>query len=271
MKTELKPFRSYALLGSGRLARHFHFYLKSLNLPLVQWSRNGDPLFNTFSDMDPATRLDRVLESSSHVLLAVKDSAIQELARQILPSTSHQLIHFSGALNIDGAEGAHPLMTFGQNLEGLDWYRTIPFVLISSEENWELEDLLPGLPNPSYKLEPADRPYYHALCALAGNASFLLWRKIGDEFESSLKLPRALLTPFLHQVVSNSSELSSSGFTGPVARGDWAVVRKHLDSLARVPELLEFYQQYLKLAQANGYPVPSELTPFQLKEREPNL
>lgn len=247
-------FQSYALLGSGRLARHLLFYLKSLNLPVSQWSRNGDPAFNSFTDLDADVRLQRTLKSSSHVLLAVKDSALQAMAELSLPEQT--VVHFSGAARVAEAVSCHPLMTFSGELEPLEWYRQIPFVV---EEGVDFAKVLPGLPNPHFNLAGADRPYYHALCSLAGNSTFLLWKLIGDEFELSLKLPRHLLTPFLHKVVANSGVDSQTGFTGPVARGDWDIVRTHLDSLSRQPELLQAYRRYLETANHTGHPVPETL------------
>lgn len=247
----MKTFTSFAILGSGRIARHFAFYLQSLALPTVRWSRNGDWQFNSFQDPDASIRMQKTLASASHVLLAVKDEAISELAREIHPDQT--AVHFSGALAVEGVSAAHPLMTFGPNLESPDWYQRIPFVI---DEGAKFEDLLPGLKNPHYLLAPGKRSYYHALCALAGNSTFLLWKKIGSVFEQELALPRELLAPFLHQVVRNSNSSEASAFTGPVARGDWDVVRAHLDSLHRDPMLLETYRTYLKLARAEGVAIP---------------
>jgi predicted short-subunit dehydrogenase-like oxidoreductase (DUF2520 family) len=254
--TAKKPFTSYALLGSGRLARHLHFYLKSLNLPVRLWSRNGDPDHNSFDDVIAETRLQRTLAGVSHVLFAVKDEALPDLAKIALADSTRTVVHFSGAVRLDGVFSAHPLMTFRPELETLEWYPRIPFVL---DEGVQLKDILPGLPNPSYNLSGAERPYYHALCSLAGNSTFLLWKQIGDEFERTLKLPRSLLSPFLHQVVANSSQFAETSFTGPVARGDWEVVKAHLDSLHRRPDLLQAYRQYLEIAEETGHQVPEDL------------
>src|SRR5665213_382552 len=108
-------FKSYALLGSGRVARHFSYYLKTLNLPVLLWSRNGSPEFNSFPDSDPNIRLRNTLALSSHVLFAVRDESVAELA---LPwkDSGRALVHFSGALQIPGVHAAHPLMTFSAKL-----------------------------------------------------------------------------------------------------------------------------------------------------------
>jgi predicted short-subunit dehydrogenase-like oxidoreductase (DUF2520 family) len=120
-----------------------------------------------------------------------------------------------------------------------------------------LKDLLPGVPNAGFPLLPEHKPLYHALCTLAGNSAFLLWRKVGDEFENTLGLPRELLQPFLHQTVSNSAR--AENFTGPVAREDWPTVRAHLQQLRSQPELLSGYRDFLNLARGSGHSFPEAL------------
>lgn len=236
---------SYALLGSGRLATHLAFYLKSLGLPFKSWSRRSGTV----------AELQELAASSSHVLFAVSDRAIEELSAPFI-SSGRTLVHFSGAVTVEGVYSAHPLMTFGSSLEDADWYPLIPFVV---SPGVKFESLLPGLPNHAFSLEDAKRPLYHALCSLAGNSAFLLWQQIGAEFERSLDLPSSLLQPFLHQTVANALQNRPQAFTGPVARGDWSTVEKHLKALAATPALLHAYQNFLKLAKDTGHAIPEAL------------
>lgn len=249
-------FRQFSLLGSGRLARHLKHYFTLLGLPFATWSRADDP---DWSELKAA------VEQSSHVLLAVADSAIGELAGP-LRGTDRVLVHFSGALTVPGVTGAHPLMTFGEELRELDWYRRIPFVVDAPAS---LSQLLPGLPNPSLSLTPENKSLYHALCVLAGNSTYLLWRKIASEM-ANLGLPQSILEPYLHQVVDNALASSATSpvevpsprdpnFTGPVAREDWQIVRGHIRSLARRADLLDAYSAFLRLARSAGVEMPKDL------------
>jgi len=236
-------FKSYALLGSGKVARHVQQYLRFLNLPFRTWTRS-----------EGSVSLQTTVQSASHVLFAVSDGAIANLAQDWL-SSGKTLVHFSGALNIPGLHAAHPLMTFGSKLEERAWYEKIPFVLDTGDT---LADLLPGLPNPFCTLPPEQRALYHALCTLAGNFSSLLWRQIGDRFEQNLGMPRALLTPFLQQCAVNSAAPTSQ-LTGPVVRGDWGTVKKHLSTLNSDPSLHAVYQSYLQSARSAGFAIPEDI------------
>lgn len=236
-------FTSYAVIGSGKVARHLKSYLSYLNLPFSSWSRRDG------SDLSLA------VSRASHVLLAVSDPAIGEVAAHI--PAGKTLIHFSGGARIDGVFAAHPLMTFGSELQNLDWYRAIPFVV---DKDVDFTQILPGLPNMSFEVAPGQRPLYHALCSLAGNSTFLLWQKIAVRFRDELKLPAELLAPFLSQVVVNALKPEARGMaTGPVARGDWAAVRSHLDALNESPELAAAYRDFLNQAAFSGQKIPEAL------------
>lgn len=237
----------YALLGSGRLARHLKFYLEHLGLPFTTWSRRTDFLHDGLAT---------ALKPASHVLLAVSDEAIGAMADHVnTVAPWRTLVHFSGALRVRGVTGAHPLMTFGEQLQEPHWYRTIPFVV---EQDVDFKAILPGLPNPHHHIPTGRRELYHALCSLAGNSSFLLWQMINEQMQQ-LGLPRSVLAPFLHQVVDNAESASAGNFTGPVARGDWNVVRGHLTALQSQPQLLDAYYTYLSLARAQGVRLPEDI------------
>ena len=233
----MNGFTHYALLGAGKVARHLQTYLNILGLPYQTWSRGQD--------------FARV-QGASHFLLAVSDPAIAELATQ-LPHQGTR-VHFSGIAKVQGVYSAHPLMTFGSGAQSVEWYKAIPFVV---DKGVEFNAILPGFPNAAFAIDPEKRPLYHALCALSGNSTFLLWQKIAETFRQQLQLPPELLAPFLHQVVTNS--LGDGTPTGPVSRGDWPVVRSHLDSLGGYSQLQTAYRQFLNQAALGGQNIPEAL------------
>lgn len=207
----------YLIVGSGRVARHFAEYLRLLQQPFVTWSRKQ----NDVSDFEKKSA------RASHILLCISDSAIADFVVSHLSSSDKILVHFSGALDIPGVFGAHPLMTFGPELYNFETYKKIPFIVSG---DLVLSSLLPGLPNRSFHLSPDKKAYYHALCVLGGNFTTLLWKEMRDGMKS-LGLPADVTTPYLEQVTANFLADPQSSLTGPLARKDFGTIQKNIDAL----------------------------------------
>ena len=207
----------YLLIGNGRLSRHLQHYLELLDLPYTLWTRCEQP--------PPPT-------PCSHVLLAIPDDAIEVFLDQHPELAPLQRIHFSGSLHTSKAWGAHPLMTFGENLYPDANYADIPFVVDSDAPPFE--HLLPGLPNPHHRLDPQLKARYHAECVLSGNFTALLWTHFFKTLEGQLGLPREAALPYLRQVLSNLQS-DPNPLTGPLVRGDRRTLRRNLQALQGDP------------------------------------
>lgn len=220
---QTEVFTSYLLIGNGRVGRHFSRYFDLESIPYKSWSRNED-----------LARLRTCSEEASHILLAISDPSIESFYRTHEFLRGKTVVHFSGALSIAGLPGAHPLMAFADELYDLETYRRIPFVV---ETGWNPAAILPRLTNPVHFVDPARKPLYHALCAMSGNFTVLLWEKVFREFESTLALPRETLFPYMERIVQNLAQAPSgtSVLTGPLARGDRDMVERHLSVLKNDP------------------------------------
>lgn len=208
----------YLIIGNGRVAKHFQYYFSLLNLSFSTWSRQH-----------PASLLQTELTQATHILLLINDDAIQSFIDNHLRETNAMLIHFSGSLSIDGAVGAHPLMTFSHDLYDLETYRAIPFIV--EEEAPAFNELLPGLQNRSAKIARQMKAKYHAMCVLSGNVSCFLWQQFFSFLLSELKLPREVAFPYLQQQMNNLIQHPDSALTGPMVRNDQKTIEKHLAAL----------------------------------------
>lgn len=221
------------IIGDGRVARHVLHYLNLLALPSRTWSRRA-------SSAPPAD----ALGPCRTVLLLIRDNEIERFIDAWPALRAQRLVHFSGSLVTPAAEGVHPLMTFGHDLYDLATYRSIPF--ICDADGTPFEELLPGLPNPSFRIPAADRPYYHALCVMAGNFSTMLWLKLFDELQDRFGIPAAAAHPYLARVAANLAAHGRRTLTGPLARGDAATVDANLKALEGDP----FHSVYAAFARA---------------------
>jgi hypothetical protein len=135
----------YLLIGNGRVAHHFQHYFSLLTLSFACWHRKL-----------PLTLLEYELQQSSHILILIREQAIEEFIVTHLKKSNALLIHFSGSLVTSHAYGAHPLSSFNHSLWSLAQYQLIPFIL--DEDAPPFESLLPGLYNPHVRLHPSLKP-----------------------------------------------------------------------------------------------------------------
>ncbi|MBE3064152.1 MAG: DUF2520 domain-containing protein [Spirochaetes bacterium] len=212
----------FGIVGAGRVARHFQRYFTLLGRSVRTWSRHA-----------PIPSPPDALRSSRTVLLLIRDEAIVPFVRMWPGLREKRLVHCSGSLVTPVAEAAHPLMTFGPGLYTLAEYQTIPFVL--DEGGTPFTELLPGLANPSYVIPSADRPYYHALCVMAGNFSTMLWLRLFDELQQHFGIPASAAYPYLGRVTANLMADGSQALTGPLSRGDAQAVAANLQALEGDP------------------------------------
>ena len=175
------------------------------------------------------------------VLLCVPDRAIDEVAADT--PVGPWIAHVSGATPLAALDphvrrfGLHPLQTFSKSLgpEQLDgaWGA----VTAESDEaravgRWLAETL--GLR--PFELDDDARAAYHAGASMASNYLVTLRAAAGSLLEAAGAPPEAL-DPLIRGVVDTDFEL-----TGPIARGDWETVERHLAVIrAERPELEELY------------------------------
>ena len=236
---------NYAIVGGGRLARHFSEYFRLLEISHTRWTRDRWSPFNTFDLPGAEQRLKETVRHADRVLLLVKDNAIAALLKQYPFLHEKCLIHCSGSLGVPGVAGAHPLMTFTGSLYELDTYQEIPFMI---ETGSDFNQLFPGLPNPHFVMNAADKARYHAMCVMAGNFSQFLWKGIADRFEQQFELPATTLHPYLKQVTENFVQTPESALTGPLTRNDQQTITRNLDSLDGDP-LQDLYAAFVRFYQ----------------------
>jgi predicted short-subunit dehydrogenase-like oxidoreductase (DUF2520 family) len=175
------------------------------------------------------------------VLLCVPDRAIGEAAAGIEPGP--WICHVSGATPLSALDpherrfGMHPLQSFSkargpEQLDGA-WAAVSAETEEAREAGFALAELLGLRP---FELDDAGRAAYHAGAAMASNYLVTLRRAAGSLLEAAGAPPEAL-DPLMRGVIENGFEL-----TGPIARGDWETVMRHLEAVrSERPELEELY------------------------------
>jgi len=221
----------YLLIGNGRVARHFQYYFWLTKISFSQWERR-----QSFED------LQEKVSAASHILILISDKNIAAFVKQHLNNSSAIKIHFSGSLVTEFAYGAHPLMTFAENLYSLEQYQKIPFVIDADAPDFQ--ELLPDLVNPSVRLEKMQKAKYHALCVLSGNFSCMLWQKLLNTLETEFNFAPGIAHPYILQQTQNLLLDAKNALTGPLVRDDQQTIHKNLQALSADP-FQKVYQSFV--------------------------
>jgi predicted short-subunit dehydrogenase-like oxidoreductase (DUF2520 family) len=211
---------------------------------VVGAGRVGKALAARLGERIPARTTGREVEvgDAELVVICVPDRVIPEVAQAIKPGP--WVTHTSGACRLDALEphqrrfSFHPLQTFVLDLgpEQLDG----SCAAVSGEDEealaaaHELATLLRVKP---FELDDDERPLYHAAAHFA-SAFLVTLRDVAADLMEAAGAPPEALEPLMRRTMEN-------GFnhTGPLVRGDWTTIERHLDAIgARRPELLPLYR-----------------------------
>ncbi len=242
----MRQVPQYLLIGNGRVSRHFQYYLSILKIPFTLWYRQL-----------PSEKLKKNLQNSTHILILINDDAIDSFIDENLKNTKALRIHFSGSLVTNQAFGAHPLMTFNQDLYTKDCYQSINFIIDQDAPNFE--ELLPGFPNTHFRLDKNVKAKYHALCVLSGNYSCMLWQKLFSTFENEFGIPSTAAHPYLQQQVKNLINNYPTALTGPLVRNDTNTIKKNLRALSK-DAFKKIYQSFVSCYLYQKRRIDSECT-----------
>jgi 2-dehydropantoate 2-reductase len=238
----------YGFVGDGRLSRHWRHYFTSLGIPWKLWSRRL-----ARANGKPGVSATEALADCPTILLAVADDAIAPVMAGLRAEgmDGRTFVHFCGGRGFPGAFGAHPLMSFATTLYEPAFYRDIPVFVDHDDAHpepvGEFRRLFPRLPNPCFPLKTDDKAYYHALCALAGGFTAVLWRDFFSAMATRFGAPREALAAYPRRIVENVIASSDGALTGPVARGDTETIEAHLEALEGTA-LAGVYQAFIAAA-----------------------
>lgn len=227
------PLLKVAILGSGNVAHH---------------------LYNALRDKALVTMLDPRKEygdctSYDVVLIAVSDRAIGEVASK-LPRSEAIVAHTSGSTGIDVVAPYHekcgvfyPLQTFTKG-SSLD-YRQIPFFIEATDNNSRerLRKLALLIGTNVYDADSEQRRQLHLASVFASNFVNHMYASAWSIMEKA-GLPPEVLLPLIDETSRKIRRMEPlKAQTGPAARKDMDVIRRHSEMLEHSPQLSQLYKE----------------------------
>ncbi len=263
--------RTVSIVGAGRLGKTLGSSLHELGWrigPVITRSPgSAAAAVRAIGAGKAYGRLTPDVLASSLVLVTTPDDALAGLARQLAALDGRWrgkvVLHASGALDRSALaplarRGAstgslHPMQTFSGH--GVPRFRGVTFAIEGdARARRTARGIVRALGGVPVTVASAHKPAYHSTAVLAAGGEFALIEASVQVLEhAGFSRRRALqaLLPLIRQVLDNIERLGPrAAWTGPISRGDFAVVARHARALRRFPR--EFQQAYAALALLAG-------------------
>ncbi|MDO7196294.1 F420-dependent NADP oxidoreductase [Acinetobacter pittii] len=243
-----------SLVGSGRVAFHLGKVLLAQGHHIIQVYARDFEKTQKFAEQfqSKACEALREFQPTDLIILAVSDSAIAELVKQIhelFPETL--MVHTSGSTDIEVISHVHkkagvfyPLQTFSLERD-VDWQVTPLFVEATNKDDLAiLSDLANSLSNRVYQYTSKQRLSLHLAAVFACNFSnycFDMAKQVVDKEQVDF----SLLYPLILETAKKATENDPKQMqTGPAVRGDQNILTMHQGLLAQAnqDDLKQVYQ-----------------------------
>ncbi|MFN8017088.1 MAG: DUF2520 domain-containing protein [Acidimicrobiales bacterium] len=192
------------------------------------------------------------------VAIATPDAAIAEVAAAIAPQPTAVVAHLSGSLGLDVLAGhervgaLHPLVSLPDAEQGAARLAGAWFAVAGDPSSSAAADL----GGRWFELADHDRAAYHAAAAVASNHLVALMGQVARIAEG-IGVPGDAYLALAAGSLQNVAALGpAAALTGPVARGDWDTVRRHLAAIdpAERPAYLALAAEARRLVADDGLP-----------------
>jgi len=212
----------FRIIGPGRAGRAFSQALQDAGWTARGFLGRGDDVAGAAAGVDL-------------LIIATPDEAIEPVARAVTPSDEAVVVHLAGSLGAAALAPhprratIHPLVSLaptsgprGSHLKGA-W-----FAVSGDPLAWQVVSDMDGRP---IAVTDEARAWYHAAAVIASNHLVALLGQV-ERVAARAGVPFEAYLDLVQGTIDNVAALGpADALTGPVARGDWATVRRHLAAL----------------------------------------
>ncbi|PZX60112.1 putative short-subunit dehydrogenase-like oxidoreductase (DUF2520 family) [Algoriphagus ratkowskyi] len=243
-----------AILGAGNVAWHLASALEDAGHTITEVYARSLKSAGHITDRvyagEPKDDLDFSTSEADIFILAVKDSAIPEVADEVILPENSILVHTSGSVPLDILNYSsasytgifYPLQSFtkGRKIE----FDEVPLLLESDDEETlqTLKKLAKSLSPLTYTVRSKDRKAMHIAAVFASNFSNHMIR-IAEEVMRRQGLDFEMLKPLIIETISKSLQLGAKAAqTGPAYREDYETLEDHHRFLSYNESVAEIYR-----------------------------
>jgi predicted short-subunit dehydrogenase-like oxidoreductase (DUF2520 family) len=265
-RSRLGNRRRITIIGGGRLGTALGIALRragyNIALVVTRHSRTaqqaakaigGGVIGIAASEANFRKHIDR-LAGSSLILITTPDNAIKRtaatIARLIDQADKHPklqtVLHTSGALSSAElgamkrpgvATGSlHPLVAIAKKSSAAATFENSFFCVEGDAKAVHIAtDLVHRLHGRPFKIDPADKPLYHAAAVMAAGNVVALFEMAAAMLQAcgiSPQKSRQILLPLIKSSIANLDQMdSANALSGPLVRDDTETVKKHVRAM----------------------------------------
>ena len=243
-----------SFIGSGNLAWHLAPALDNMGYVVREvYSQNpnhAEALTERLYQAEVKATLDFSTSDSKVFIMAVRDDAISDIAREIILPEDAILVHTSGSQPITELQFAatqnlgvfYPLQTFSKSKK-VD-FKEVPIFIESYTEEAEktLMQIAHSISKEVRKIGSEERKALHVAAVFASNFSNHMLT-IAKEIMQQNSLNYEWLKPLINETINKSMYLGpDQAQTGPAKRADLDILDNHLEFLREQQPIAEIYK-----------------------------
>lgn len=239
------------LIGAGNLATQLGKALLKNGYNVDQvFSRTEDSARTLAETLHTSWTISKedILKEADFYIFSVKDTALEELARDIAPGRKGIFLHTAGSMPMDVFAScaerygvAYPLQTFSKSYD-VDFGK-IPCFIEASDYRTFLETvgLFGSVCSNILRMDSDRRKHLHLAAVFACNFANHCYA-LAEKLLARQDIPFHLMQPLIEETTRKAGMLSPKSVqTGPAVRYDKNVIDKQEQLLRDDPELLKIY------------------------------
>ncbi len=264
--------RTISIVGAGRvgrtLGRRLHELGWQIGAVITRSAARSRSAAREIGGGTPHAGLTRLALGADIILVTTPDGTLAETARILGEMGGEEcrdkvVLHTSGALDrsvLDplaqrgAATGSiHPMQTFSGR--GLPELEGVIFAVEGDPQARRVaQEIARALGGVAVAVDGRSKPAYHAAGALVASHGLALVEaatQVLMKLGFTRRRAAGALLPLMRQMLDNFERLGpQAAWTGPIARGDYATVEKHVRALEEYPP--EFGESYASLSRLAG-------------------
>ena len=243
--------KNIVLIGAGNLSTQLALAMHEKGIQVTQiFSRSLDLAKELAIKVNAqfTNDLTQLFPDANLYVIAVKDSAIQEVLENLRLDENQMIVHTAGSVPMKILDGFslnfgvfYPLQTFSKARK-VD-FSDIPICIEANHPSSliKLQELAGRISEAVHQVSSEDRKILH-LAAVFVNNFVNHFYTVGAEILQDKKLDFNLLKPLIFETAKKIGTMHpADAQTGPAKRNDQTVITDHLKMLHNKPELQKIY------------------------------